>query len=483
MRGGTCRERSVRSGHSAFTMDMKGITVLGQSDLFRMIETVNPRKVTEGKREKLDLKKKSEERAAKWPNTIQAQRAKKEKLRRARLDVEEDERKKIDAIEAEIMAESRRLQIDRAKKKLYDNNDRVKALHSSLLLSEVLSEREAQIEYKKTIKVLRKVESDEWAKQQVKELEIKENEEERAILARRKATLEQKHKQLQQLEQVKAKITLEKKRDLEEGELLRKEAEEESIRQHEKELKVREVARKHTMETMKANDALQKYKMKELQREKAAERAQEAYANKKEAFQEERKRREVEKENEKQKARERMIAIMERELEVARMKNERNFELQHQEAVAKEDSIMAKRAERRRKEKIAIDKSRKQQLAIRKAMKEQKYKDEQAFLDSWNQRTKELSEEDELETKMKFWENKQHQQFLKHQMDVKAKKKMVKKTKELEGAYVAALSIAEEEDTFKGYASVCIGEWNKRGKSLRPMQLLLNKKEALGSTK
>ena len=43
--------------------------------------------------------------------------------------------------------------------------------------------------------------------------------------------------------------------------------------------------------------------------------------------------------------------------------------------------------------------------------------------------------------------------------------------------------IAEEEDTFKAYASVCIDEWNKRGKSLRPMQLLLNKKEALGSTK
>ena len=39
-------------------------------------------------------------------------------------------------------------------------------------------------------------------------------------------------------------IALEKKRDLEEGELLRREAEEEAIRQHEKELKVREVARK-----------------------------------------------------------------------------------------------------------------------------------------------------------------------------------------------------------------------------------------------
>ena len=347
----------------------------------------------------------------------------------------------------------------------------------------MLSERVAQIEYKKKIIELRKKEAVAFNIQQAKELEIKENEEERAILARRKAALEQKHEQLQQLEQVKAKIAMEKKRDLEEGDLLRKEAEEEAIRQHEKELKVREVARKHTKETMKANEALQKYKQRELDREKAAEKAQEAYAAKKEAYQQERKRREADKESEKQKARERMIEVMEKELEAARKKNERNFAQQHREAVAKEDGIMAQREERRRLEKIAIDKSRKQQLAIRKAMKDQKNAEEQAFVDSWKERTKELNEEDELETKLKFWENKQHQQFLKHQMDVKAKKKQVKKTKELEGAYVAALSIAEEEDTFKAYASVCIDEWNKRGQSLRPMQLLLNKKEALGSTK
>ena len=49
------------------------------------------------------------------------------------------------------MAESRSLRIARAKKMLYDNNDRVKALNSSLLLSEVLDERVAQIQYKNTI--------------------------------------------------------------------------------------------------------------------------------------------------------------------------------------------------------------------------------------------------------------------------------------------------------------------------------------------
>lgn len=458
----------------------RGVTLFKGSDLRRMLNTVEPSTASGLKQEKLRLKAKSEERASKWPNTIQAQRAKKEKLRKARLEIEEEERKKIDAIEAEILAESRRLQVDRAKRKLYDNNDRVKGFNSSLLLAEVLEERVAQIQYKEKIKVLRKVEEKDWVRMQAKELELKEEEEERSIFARRKAALEQKHAQLEQLEQVKQKIRLEKERDLEEGEILRKQAEEEAIRQHEKEVKAREVARVHTKETMKANEALQKYKLKELEREKAAERAQEAYAAKKEAFLQERKRREEEKEAEKQKARDTMVGIMEKNLEIARQKQKRNFELQHAEVVAKEDNLMAERAERRRKEKIAIDTSRKQQLNIRKALREQKREQEQAFVEAWKQRTKELSEEDELEQKLNFLENKRHQQFLKHQMAKKEKKKQKQKLKDLEDSYMAALSIAEEEDTFKSYAAVCMEEWDKRGKSLRPMQLLLNKKEALG---
>ena len=231
---------------------------------------------------------------------------------------------------------------------------------------------------------------------------------------------------------------------------------------------------------MKANEALQKYKQKELEREREAERAQEAYAAKKEAFLQERKRREAEKEAERQDAREKMISIMENELAIARQKNERNFEQQHAQVLAKEDELTANRAERRRKEKIAIDKSRQQQLSIRKELKAQQSNSEQAFVDAWKQRTKELAEEDELDRKLLFWENKKHQLFLKHQMEIKANKKQANKQKALEDAYVAALSIAEEEDTFNDYAAVCMDEWQKRTKSLRPMQLLLNKKDSLG---
>ena len=52
-------------------MEMKGTTVLNNTDLLRMIESVNPRTTSENKKEKELLKIKSEQRAAKWPNTIQ----------------------------------------------------------------------------------------------------------------------------------------------------------------------------------------------------------------------------------------------------------------------------------------------------------------------------------------------------------------------------------------------------------------------------
>ena len=52
-------------------MEMKCATVLSSTDLLRMVESVNPRTNSEGKKEKELLKVKSEQRAAKWPNTIQ----------------------------------------------------------------------------------------------------------------------------------------------------------------------------------------------------------------------------------------------------------------------------------------------------------------------------------------------------------------------------------------------------------------------------
>ena len=49
-----------------------------------------------------------------------------------------DKIQQIDVQEAKLKAEARQLQIERANKMLYDETDKVKSFHSSLLLSDVL---------------------------------------------------------------------------------------------------------------------------------------------------------------------------------------------------------------------------------------------------------------------------------------------------------------------------------------------------------
>merc|ERR1719310_2545613 len=66
----------------------------------------------------------SNARKSKWPNTI------------------EELRVEIDREEEALQAEKRRLAIERANKMLYDSTDRVKSLHSKLMLADVMEERE-----------------------------------------------------------------------------------------------------------------------------------------------------------------------------------------------------------------------------------------------------------------------------------------------------------------------------------------------------
>lgn len=111
---------------------------------------------------------------------LQGQRQKKLEAKRIREEIEEEKRKLIDKEEAEYQALKRKEAIEKAKTQLYYQTDSVKGLHvgitqklrhlctfgcflilsvvtsglpqRALLLTEVLKEREAQIELKQRIK-------------------------------------------------------------------------------------------------------------------------------------------------------------------------------------------------------------------------------------------------------------------------------------------------------------------------------------------
>jgi hypothetical protein len=58
-------------------------------------------------------------------------------------------RRKIDAEEESRRVKERQAQLDRANKMFHDNQDPVKALHSKMLLCDVNTEQQVQIETKK----------------------------------------------------------------------------------------------------------------------------------------------------------------------------------------------------------------------------------------------------------------------------------------------------------------------------------------------
>lgn len=78
----------------------------------------------------------------------------------------------IDEQDAEERAELRRKQIESANKMLYDDTDRPKKLHSKMLLSDVMQERVAQMDYAQQIKALKQKQDADFLVQQTARLKV-----------------------------------------------------------------------------------------------------------------------------------------------------------------------------------------------------------------------------------------------------------------------------------------------------------------------
>lgn len=94
--------------------------------------------------ERKELHGVSNARVSKWPNTIQAERERKEYERIKKLEDDEIARRKVDAEEEAYQQSLRQKQLDKTNKMFHDNQDMVKALHSKMLLCDVYGEQEIQ---------------------------------------------------------------------------------------------------------------------------------------------------------------------------------------------------------------------------------------------------------------------------------------------------------------------------------------------------
>ncbi|XP_019945440.2 cilia- and flagella- associated protein 210 isoform X2 [Paralichthys olivaceus] len=221
-RGSSRREETSKMFQAP---DLRQVTVVNKAEWQRIQNEVHQvdrdkdsMKEVENQRKALHLR--SKQMVKEWPNTIASQRQKKLEAKKIREQIEEEKRKQMDQEEAEYREQQRKEIVEKAKTQLYYQTDQVKGLHSALLMTEVMKEREAQVELKKRIKSATK----DVEKEYMNLVEMRKNdalmqEEEKALQRKleRLAIAEEQKKQMKKGESAREKKETEIKKDREEN--------------------------------------------------------------------------------------------------------------------------------------------------------------------------------------------------------------------------------------------------------------------------
>jgi hypothetical protein len=133
---------------------------------------------------KYELKQKSDKRVSSWTNTLAASREKKLRWKTERLEREEEQRRALDAEEEEHLQNERRATIEKARRLLHEEKDKMKLLKSHILHGEVLASRKMQIEEKKIAQLRQEQEENLYRQQLIQDIhdaQIKEQEKMRVM--------------------------------------------------------------------------------------------------------------------------------------------------------------------------------------------------------------------------------------------------------------------------------------------------------------
>jgi Trichohyalin-plectin-homology domain len=185
-------------------------------------------------RERQELQEKSKARIANWPNTMHAMRRKREEERIARLEEEELERRRIDAMEYELQQQTRLRVVEKANKAAYEGSDQVKAFNSKLLMSDVLAEREVQAALKKRKAEHERRLNQEWEELDIAKMEAFDEKVKEKLVKEYERKMQNSKVISDQLHEFKMKYIKRMQDDLLEAELIARQVNEELHRESEK---------------------------------------------------------------------------------------------------------------------------------------------------------------------------------------------------------------------------------------------------------
>jgi hypothetical protein len=464
---------------SALRAQGQSMHVLASSELERIradaARSVHEPSANEWEGRRKEMSKASQARAAKWGNTIAAQRRQKEEAKKKRLEEIEMGKRELDRQEAEIQVQQRKAAIERAQRMLYEDSDKVKTFSSGMLFSDVLEERQAQIELAQRKRHVEAAEDEEWYELQQKQWaahDSRETEQEQIRLAKTSQAAEMRSAQL---EQAKADIIARRAAAIREGVAINNRAQEEVQRQKQQILDKQAAARKAQEETAHMNKLLQQRRERERNAIEKEERKIEAYAKKKEALAQERKDRAEEKFHEEMQIRQNMIDAANAHL--AQLKSNEDTILA-QQILAREQADAEREAAKaafRAREMEACDISRKEQMRQRQEAAVRKKQEDKHLKQQWTEACAQLKEAELQEILDARDYSQAIQQFQLRQVAEKHRRRAKAEERAEMEAIRDIVRSKELDGQFGAYAQACMEEYAQADKDLRPLQVALRK--------
>jgi len=391
---------------------------------------------------------------------------------------QQEAQKLVDAREAKFQEEQRRRSIDRANRIMYEQTDKARQLQSALLLTQVMTEREDQIQRKQRKHLLEKEVDTMYINMMsdtMQKLADRENNEEKE---RRTKTVENMKSQQQQIAKV-IETRKQKREEIRLEGIRRKEKMAQDIIEAELERKARdEERRKNNAEFLAFNEALQKKKAEE-QRILAEEEAQlAAYALEKERKLQEQRDQAAAAFAERMKVRGQLMDVRAEQLRKMQTKESTLLNKQVAELDAKRlqrEVDDKERVARRQKE---IDASRAQQVARKKREAEERHRQEMDMVAEWKKKNAEFKEAEMKEKEESKKEAVRNMNFLKKQIETKVQN-------ETEQYHMAINTIkfveeqqeGAEKEKFEKYKKQLCYEYGVDDKAM-PFQIMERKQRA-----
>ena len=456
------------------------ITLTNLKEIQNIIDPV-PTKAELRKTIDLELRKISHERASRWKDSNQNRYQLKLEKDKNDFIKKETYRQKLDEEERKYQNMRYNLNLSKAREYFFNSKDLVKSFNSSMFYSDILKERDKQIELNKSIKMQKEKEEEYWIKKEKeKMIEYDLKQLEKKKLRRNKSEAEMNIIR-QQFEEAKFKKLLEIQDNYVEGEIIKKEAEMALLNEKKKKEMAKLARIKQNEEFIKLNEEVKKNIEKRKQKELEDDKLIEIHAKYKEDLENLKRRKEKEKFEEKQKKQQKLIDIQFENLKRIKEEKEKKENKDIEAKIMKDENEEKMKIEKRNKFLKEIEDHRLDTIKRKEEIKLKEKIEEMKEIEEIRKKIKEEREKEKNEYLIQRQKVKDLHDYYKKQ--VEEKKKMAFNDFVFErrvGLYNKEL-INREEDEFLKFAEENIKKYQEQGKNIMPMLIELKKYKKLNN--